>query len=664
MKKDIINIKGTNFPTYSINTLIIGSGTASLNAALCLYNRGIKNIAIVTEKWGGGTSNNAGSDKQTYYKLSLSGKQKDSPFDMAKDLFDGGSMHGDIALCEAQHSLQAFYNLVRLGVPFPHDTYGAYVGYKTDHDPKGRGTSAGPLTSHLMFKCLAKEVEEKKIHVFKNYDIISLLTKNIDKINHVKGAISIDKNGKYGENLGLVIFNAVNIICGTGGPAGIYKDSVYPESQTGSTGLALKAGAVAQNLSESQFGIGSVKFRWNLSGSYQQVIPRYFSSDKDGNNEREFLNEFFPDMASLSGAIFLKGYQWPFDPKKVNNYGSSLIDLLVYRETQIMGRRVFLDYTKNPVATGKMKEFSFDFLENEAFEYLKRSEALLSTPIARLKSMNQPAVDLYKNNGIDISKEVLEIAVCAQHNNGGIKGNIWWESNVKHLFTVGELNGTHGVYRPGGSALNSGQVGGIRASKYISQHYDNEPVKSSSFVKECGSCISDLFNKTKRMMTDEDDNLNYSYKSEIQTRMSEYASLIRDPKNIKTVVKDAWDLYYSIKDNMRVKNVKDLPEAFKTLDFCLTHAIYLEAIAEYINKEGKSRGSYLVIDSNGEKINNKLEDEWRFLLNTKKSFVENNILEISLDEKSFIRKQWIKPKPIPQQEQWFETVWKNFREND
>ena len=52
----------------------------------------------------------------------------DSPRLLAEDLFAGGSMHGDIALCEAQHSAQAFYHLVQLGVPFPHDRYGAYPG--------------------------------------------------------------------------------------------------------------------------------------------------------------------------------------------------------------------------------------------------------------------------------------------------------------------------------------------------------------------------------------------------------------------------------------------------------------------------------------------------------------------------------------------------------
>ena len=154
MEKTEITINDVAFPLYSMNTLIIGSGAAALNAAVNLYEYGQKDIAIATDCWGAGTSNNAGSDKQTYYKLSISGEVPDSPREMAGDLFRGGCMHGDIALCEAQNSMQAFFHLVRLGVPFPYDTYGTYVGYKTDHDPRGRATSAGPLTSHLMFEGL------------------------------------------------------------------------------------------------------------------------------------------------------------------------------------------------------------------------------------------------------------------------------------------------------------------------------------------------------------------------------------------------------------------------------------------------------------------------------------------------------------------------------
>ena len=82
--------------------------------------------------------------------------------------------------------------------------------------------------------------------------------------------------------------------------------------------------------------------------------------------------------------------------------------------------------------------------------------------------------------GLTSSKEHLQIAVCAQHNNGGLKANIWWESDLSHLFPVGEVNGSHGVYRPGGSALNSGQVGSYRAAQYISKKYKMAPMDFDS----------------------------------------------------------------------------------------------------------------------------------------------------------------------------------------
>jgi hypothetical protein len=144
----------------SLNTVIVGSGAAGLNCAVQLDRLGCKDLAIITERLGGGTSNNTGSDKQTYYKLSVTGGA-DSPRDMAASLFDGGAMHGDLALVEATLSAQSFYHLVSLGVPFPHDRYGGFVGYKTDHDPRQRATSAGPKTSMLMFRSLLAEVERR-----------------------------------------------------------------------------------------------------------------------------------------------------------------------------------------------------------------------------------------------------------------------------------------------------------------------------------------------------------------------------------------------------------------------------------------------------------------------------------------------------------------------
>jgi len=661
MKKDKIFLGDYELDYYSVNTLIVGSGAASLNAAISLHLIKQEDIIVVTAQWGGGTSNNAGSDKQTYYKLSLAGDEPDSTIELAGDLYDGRCMHGDIALCEAQGSVAGFMNLVRLGVPFPQNRYGAWVGYKTDNDPGARASSAGPYTSKKMFEALASEVKKRKIKILDKLQVISLLTSAEKEASKVIGALAINLKEKDPKKA-FVLFNSVNVILGTGGPGGIYENSVYPLSQSGSSGMAYEAGATGQNLTESQFGIASVKFRWNLSGSYQQVIPRYFSTDKNGNDEKEFLNEFFPDITTLTKSIFLKGYQWPFDPRKIADYGSSFIDLLVYRETIYKNRKVYLDYSKNPTGPGG-KKFLTESLDKEVLNYLKNSVALSDTPYKRLEAMNKPAIDIYLHHKIDISSEPLEIAVCAQHNNGGLKGNIWWESDLKHLFPVGEANGSHGVYRPGGSSLNSGQVGSYRAALFISRHYAQNPPDKEIFLSKVKKQAKKKLDLASVFLTSREKSSEVELLKEIRHRMSAFGGIIRNKAKIKIAVNEAKAELNLLQRKLSATDVKELSDAFLLMDLCLTHYLYLEAIKIYIEAGGRSRGSFLVTDNQGYHPEGIPETDWNFTICRYDREIENNILEIRYKDNS-IEKELVKVRPVPDQELWFEKVWKKNLEDN
>ena len=83
------------------DVVVIGSGAAGYNAACRIREDGRRSVAMVTEGVTCGTSRNTGSDKQTYYKLGLGGDSSDSVRRMAENLFAGGSVDGDTALCEA-----------------------------------------------------------------------------------------------------------------------------------------------------------------------------------------------------------------------------------------------------------------------------------------------------------------------------------------------------------------------------------------------------------------------------------------------------------------------------------------------------------------------------------------------------------------------------------
>jgi succinate dehydrogenase/fumarate reductase flavoprotein subunit len=662
MKRSVIRIGRTGHPVYSLNTLVVGSGAAGLNAAVRLHEYGQTDVAVVTDRLGGGTSANSGSDKQTYYKMSLAGDRPDSAFDMARDLCAGGSMHGDIALTEAQGSTEAFFHLVALGVPFPHDRFGAYVGYKTDHDPRQRATSAGPLTSRHMFRALAAEIRRRGIRTFDRHEVVALLTDGKGVHKKVAGAIAMDMRRSSPAVPGFVLFNARNIVLATGGPGGMYAHSVYPESQTGSHGLAFEAGAVAHNLTESQYGLASVKFRWNVSGTYQQVVPRYISTDAGGGDEREFLNEYFPDMGRLATAVFLKGYQWPFDPRKAAGGGSSLIDILVHEETVVKGRRVFLDFRREPEGGGRLGPFEPKLLAPEAHAYLERSGALMPTPIARLLKMNRPAVDLYMSHGIDLRREPLEIAVCAQHNNGGFRASIWWESNIRGLFPVGEVCGTHGVTRPGGSALNAGQVGSQRAALFIARRRAGRPMAVAEFGRAVGAEVRAKIEQARVLIgpTNGRPLSSEACLADVRRRMSACGAVIRDAKEVGEAAAQARELWLRARREIRVPSARDLPEAFKALDLALTHAVYLEAIAEYLARGGKSRGSYVVPDPAGRAPHALLGERWAFSLAEPSDFVSGNVLEVRLDGKGRVRKEWVPVRPVPPAEGWFETVWNDF----
>ena len=390
---------------YSYDAVVIGSGCAGYNCADWLYDLGMKNIALMTEAKLSGTSRNTGSDKQTYYKLSLAGDEGDSILGMAKTLFDGGAMDGDVALAEAANSAKCFMKLVNLGMRFPTNDYGEYVGYKTDHDPYCRATSIGPYTSKKMTEVLEAAVESKGIDILDNAQAIKILTDG----GKVTGVLALNAGNMH--EVEYIAVKSPNVIIATGGPSAVYKDNVYPVSHTGNSSLALEAGAAFGNLSEWQYGLASTDFRWNVSGTYQQVLPRYISIDKDGV-EREFLTEYFENPSEMLKNVFLKGYEWPFDVRKI--HGSSYIDLIVYRETVTLGRAVYMDFRREP--TGINEDFSS--LDPVSYEYLKNSDALIPTPIARLAKMNPGAIELYRSNGIDITKEPLRIAVCAQHSQG------------------------------------------------------------------------------------------------------------------------------------------------------------------------------------------------------------------------------------------------------
>jgi len=669
-----IQVKNQQIAIHRYHTLIVGAGAAGMNCAvhLCEFmtQKGVKNpqnkIAVITAGLGLGASRMSGSDKQTYYKLGTSADVADSAEDFAKSITANGCAHHDLALAEGIGSLREFYHLVQAGVPFPHDAQGSYIGYKTDHDPSERATSAGPKTSKFMSECLQRQVERYNIAIHDNQEVARLVTVGEGQAKRIAAVVTVDLARFSPTDYAINVFVCENLVLAAGGPGELYETTVYPQGQLGIHGLAFEAGLAAENLTESQFGLASTKFRWNVSGSYMQVIPRIFSTDADGSDEREFLADVFPTMRQMASNIFLKGYQWPFDPQKIENLRSSLIDVLVFNETR-QGRRVFMDFLHNPVGRPDMDEFDLDDLEIEARMYLQYTGATQTHPIDRLGHMNPPAIDVYAEHGIALWHEPLEIAVCAQHNNGGFAVNKWWESNIPHTFVIGEMAGTHGIKRPGGSALNAGQVGGLRAAEYIANVY--APGKRSTAVplKLLQEKIATFIGETAAMFASADGMAGHEVMGKIRRRMSASAGHVRRQEDARTALEEAVDLYRQIgRRGFTASSTQEAVAAIQARHLALTSVAYLKAVVTLLEQGEGSRGSHLVLVEDGVEIHPSVIDQrtgraMRF----KKENMElrRQILQVEFNQSNddlFVCRNVV-PRTAGKPPAAFEPAWDDFR---
>ena len=120
-----------------------------------------------------------------------------------------------------------------------------------------------------------------------------------------------------------------------------------------------------------------------------------------------------------------------------------------------------MDFNRNPLAAFPATPiFSLDRSTTTSAPTSRTPARCCEKPLDRLRKMNPLSIELYKRYKYDITRDPLEFAIHNQHMNGGLAVDAWGATNLAGCYAVGEAAGTHGVTRPGGAALNAGQVFG------------------------------------------------------------------------------------------------------------------------------------------------------------------------------------------------------------
>lgn len=569
------------------DVLVIGGGGAALRAAIAAYefSPALKVVLLTKGNLGkSGVTATACSDRMAFHATlpHTNPGGEDSWRFHADDIYQIGGMVSDykLAVILAKQSAQAFAYLENAGVPFIREN-GAAKQFLTDGSRYPRACYTGPKTAIDIENALINKFKETKIEVLENTMAARLLVKE----QQVYGVLAVDTREKSDVDQAVKVISAKTVIIATGGGGLLFESNVFPGGMTGDGyAMAYWAGASLVNMEFIQMGIASLKTKLNCSGSLLRAIPRIMNEKNE-----EFLFTALAkgaDAKEVSDLVFKKGASWPvtFENK------THIVDVAIYQEI-LHGHRVFLDYGSN--AQG----FDWDQLSRENQDMYLREVSLdlgmnarRSSPFMRLKEINQASIDWLKEKNIFLEQgDRIEVGICAQHFQGGVKIGPMADTAVRGLYAVGEsAGGQHGANRPGGNALLDGQVfgriAGTEAAREALAKQNIAPQKET--IEAFKQHIAGMCHKGKTSAEE--------FRKTIQGLMNRTAGVVRTEAGLQKGL----DQIKSLKDDGQVMDMHGIAYALENESLLLVAEMVLRAA--HLREE--SRGPHLRFFASGQNI--------------------------------------------------------------
>jgi len=464
------------------DVLVIGGGGAALRAAIAAHERapGLRIVLVTKGELGhSGVTATACSDRMAFH-ATLPTTEPGGPDawrSHADDIYRIGGCVSDWDLAQvlAKGAAEAFAYLDKLGVPWARRADGTVDQFVTDGSLYARACYTGPYTANHIEEALVRRLRELPIRVVERTLVAELLL-DPSRERVIGAALASQRDGQ------ISALGAKAIVLATGGAGQVFAVNVYPPDCTGDGyALAYRAGAELVNLEFIQLGLCSLKTKLACSGDMMRALPRLVNDQGE-----EFLARYLPPgtpYAEMYNLLFAKGASWPVSSREP----SQVIDVAVARELAA-GRRVFLDYARNPQGLPPIAPFGgLPPIQVGGLELHSLSERVRSwyqgkglglddpralSPLARLEAINHPAVEWLAARGINLAAgDMVEVAPTVQHFQGGAKIRTRGETTLRGLYAAGEVaGGQHGANRPGGNALLDTQVFGRIAGESATEY--------------------------------------------------------------------------------------------------------------------------------------------------------------------------------------------------
>ena len=501
---------------YPCDVLIIGGGSAGLRAAIEAHDAGAHVLIISKSKKGDPHTTLARGG----INAALGTMDPDDTWIIhAADTLREGEFLADYERVEVlcKSAPDAINELVNWGARFHREKDGRLTQRFFGAHTYRRTVFYEDWTGEEIIRVLMEQVSQRKIEIIDDVYVLKLL-KSADDVKgegsataaaegiggEVRGALGIDLKKKE-----IVVFECKSLILAAGGYTRVYSVSSSRVFENYGEGVALayEAGVDLVDMEMVQFHPTGMVWPEKAVGTLATEAIRGEGGILLNSKGERFMKNYYPERMELG----------PRDIVARANYN----EIISGRGTEHGG--VWLDVT-----------------------HLSKEKIL-----DRLPTMYE---QFKKLDGIDISKEKMEVGPTAHYSMGGAVVDIKCRTKVRGLFAAGEvISQIHGANRLGGNSLLDtvvfGKIAGSQAAKLANE------VEHGGKIGESPPHIRRNFNNKKKEF---DDNQIFmvkepiKFRNKIQELMKQNAGIIREEVKLQDGLKRILELkneFYS-KDNI------------------------------------------------------------------------------------------------------------------
>lgn len=520
------------FDVIKTDVLVIGAGGAGIRAAIESKNLGSDVILLGKEVLGCAHTGMAMGG------MNAALVPPATPEFHGKITLEGGYFINNYRIVKAfvEEMPDRIRDLEKYGVIFDRKDDGDFYVWAGPKQKYPLNVCVGDYTGREMMQGLVDEARKLNIKYTDEFFISKLLTKN----SKVIGAIGIDL-----KKSNLRVFLAKSTIVATGGAGRMYEVTTNANSNTGDGyAMAIDVGVELIDMEMTQFHPTGMAYPQSSRGVLVTEKVRAHGGILRNKNGERFMSKYFPKEMELA---------------KRDEVSRS-----IYQE----------------VAEGRGTAHHAVYLY---VNHWKKEEILDKIP---------DVYEQYRNVGVDITKEPMEIYPSMHHMMGGMKIDEWGRTRKEGLFACGEVTGgVHGANRLGGNSIAEGQVFGKR-SGMVASEYANKTKLEIVLEKD----IRSEEEKLRKLLEKKEGYFPQEIEKKLKKVMWEKVGIYRDEKMLKEAQKEIEILKKDIQ-NLRVRTSekernRDLQDCFEVVNMIKTAESVVAAAL--VRKE--SRGAHTRTD--------------------------------------------------------------------